>query len=102
MAAQVLSRQPAADQVSYSVSMKIFTVCALLGLAACAFAQGPLELWYRQPAQLWVEALPVGNGHLGGMIFGGAAHERIQFNEQTVWTGEPHDYAHPGAYRYLG
>ena len=71
-------------------------------MAYCAWAQGPLELWYRQPAKLWVEALPVGNGHLGGMIFGGAAHERIQFNEQTVWTGEPHDYSHPGAYRYLG
>jgi alpha-L-fucosidase 2 len=48
-----------------------------------------------------VEALPVGNGHLGAMVFGGVAHERIQFNEQTVWTGEPHDYAHPGAYRSL-
>ena len=61
----------------------------------------PLTLWYRQPAKLWVEALPVGNGHLGAMIFGDAAHERIQFNEQTVWTGEPHDYAHHGAYQHL-
>jgi alpha-L-fucosidase 2 len=82
--------------------MRIFAWGALMAFSACAFAQGPLELWYREPAKLWVEALPVGNGHLGGMIFGGAAHERIQFNEQTVWTGEPHDYAHPGAYRSLG
>jgi alpha-L-fucosidase 2 len=81
--------------------MRKLVVSAWLALSVCAFAQGPLELWYRQPAKLWVEALPVGNGHLGAMIFGGAAHERIQFNEQTVWTGEPHDYAHPGAYRYL-
>ncbi len=51
---------------------------------------------------MWVEALPVGNGKLGGMVFGGTVRERIQFNESTVWTGEPHDYAHPGAYRYLG
>ena len=58
-------------------------------------------MWYKQPAKLWVEALPVGNGRLGAMIFGGAAHERIQFNEQTVWTGEPHDYAHAGAYKHL-
>ncbi len=64
-------------------------------------APNSLVLWYRQPAKLWVEALPVGNGRLGAMVFGGVAHERIQFNEQTVWTGEPHDYSHPGAYRYL-
>src|SRR5580698_4978274 len=61
-----------------------------------------LRLWYRQPAVQWEEALPVGNGRLGGMVFGGVAKERIQFNESTVWTGEPHDYAHPGAYKYLG
>ena len=64
-------------------------------------AQSPLSLWYRQPAKLWVEALPVGNGRLGAMVFGGAGHERIQFNESTVWTGEPHDYAHHGAYQHL-
>jgi hypothetical protein len=54
------------------------------------------ELWYRQPATPWVEALPVGNRRLGAMVFGGIAHERIQFNESTVWNGESHNYAHPG------
>ena len=73
---------------------------ALLSTAP-ALAQGPSTLWYRQPANLWVEALPVGNGHLGAMVFGRIAHERIQFNEQTVWNGEPHDYAHHGAYQHL-
>src|ERR1035438_2064483 len=73
---------------------------AVSALSQSVFAQ-PLTLWYRQPAHLWVEALPVGNGHLGAMVFGGVAHERIQFNEQTVWTGEPHDYAHHGAYQSL-
>jgi alpha-L-fucosidase 2 len=76
-------------------------VLALL-ITVCAMGQEPLSLWYRQPAQQWVEALPVGNGRLGAMVFGGRAHERIQFNEHTVWTGEPHDYAHPGAHKYLG
>jgi len=56
-----------------------------------------LRLWYRQPAKVWTEALPVGNGRLGAMVFGGTAEERIQFNEDTIWTGEPHDYSHPGA-----
>jgi alpha-L-fucosidase 2 len=45
--------------------------------------------------------LPVGNGRMGAMVFGGIARERIQFNEHTVWTGEPHEYQHPGAYAYL-
>ncbi len=67
---------------------------------AVALAQ-PLELWYKQPAVLWTDALPVGNGRLGAMVYGGTAHERIQFNESTVWTGEPHDYAHVGAAKYL-
>jgi alpha-L-fucosidase 2 len=58
---------------------------------------GSLSLWYREPAQQWVEALPIGNGRLGAMLYGGVPVEHIQFNEDTVWTGRPHDYAHPGA-----
>lgn len=61
----------------------------------------PLTLWYRQPAANWVEALPVGNGRLGAMVFGGPAQERIQFNEDTVWTGQPHEYQHEGAVKFL-
>ena len=48
-----------------------------------------LHLWYRQPAQQWVEALPIGNGRLGAMVFGGLAHERLQLNEDTLWSGGP-------------
>jgi len=57
----------------------------------------PLVLWYTEPAGQWIEALPVGNGRLGGMIYGGVSEEHIQFNEDSVWAGKPHDYAHPGA-----
>ncbi|TSA36098.1 MAG: hypothetical protein D4R64_08415 [Porphyromonadaceae bacterium] len=60
-----------------------------------------LVLQYNQPAQSWNEALPVENGRLGAMVFGTVARERIQFNEETLWTGEPHDYSHPGASEYL-
>src|SRR5699024_11109086 len=56
---------------------------------------------YDEPAAQWVEALPVGNGRMGAMVYGGTASERIQFNEATVWTGGPHDYARAGAHRYL-
>ena len=61
----------------------------------------PLKLWYDEPADEWVEALPVGNGRLGGMIYGGTVNERIQVNEETLWTGQPHDYVHKGAHAYL-
>lgn len=55
------------------------------------------RLSYDAPADQWVEALPVGNGRLGAMVFGGVSEDRIQFNEDSVWTGGPHVYAHPDA-----
>ena len=61
-----------------------------------------LVLWYDKPANGWTEALPVGNGRLGAMIYGGNVTDTIQFNEETLWSGQPHDYAHPGASEYLG
>src|SRR5215471_17946205 len=77
-------------------------VAAATVLAAVAAAQtSPLTLWYTKPAQIWTDALPVGNGRMGAMVFGGITKERIQFNEHTVWTGEPHDYAHKGANKSL-
>ena len=62
----------------------------------------PLRLWYTQSATIWEEALPIGNGRLGAMVFGGVEEDHIQFNEETLWTGAPNDYAHPGASNYLG
>lgn len=52
-------------------------------------AQGNLTLWYKSPAKAWEEALPVGNGRMGAMIFGNPQKERIQFNENTLYSGEP-------------
>lgn len=63
--------------------------------------QQPLRLWYAQPAAKWTDALPIGNGRLGGMVFGGVERERIQFNEATLWTGRPRNYNRPGAAQYL-
>lgn len=60
-----------------------------------------LVLWYDKPAENWTEALPVGNGRLGAMIYGGTEKETIQFNEETLWTGQPHDYANEGAHKYF-
>ncbi len=55
------------------------------------------RLWYGQPARAWNEALPVGNGRLGAMVFGGPAEERLQLNEATLWTGGPYDPVVKGA-----
>ncbi|MCP5113049.1 MAG: glycoside hydrolase family 95 protein, partial [bacterium] len=76
-------------------------IALLLAFACPVFAE-PLVLWYDKPAANWNEALPVGNGRLGAMVFGRVAEERIQFNEDTVWQGRPHSYVHHGAHRYLG
>ena len=62
---------------------------------------GDLKLWYRRPAEKWTEALPVGNGRLGAMIFGAVQSERVQFNDDTLWTGGPHEYQHEGAAEHL-
>jgi alpha-L-fucosidase 2 len=56
-----------------------------------------LSLWYRQPAQKWVEALAVGNGRIGAMVFGGIKRERLQLNEDTLWAGGPYDPVNPQA-----
>ncbi len=58
---------------------------------------GELKLYYASPAGKWVEALPIGNGRLGAMVFGGVETERIQFNENTLWSGGPRDWNNPGA-----
>ncbi|MGD0674516.1 MAG: glycoside hydrolase family 95 protein [Polyangiaceae bacterium] len=57
----------------------------------------PLRLWYRQPALEWTEALPIGTGRLGAMVFGGAGVERLQLNEETLWSGGPYVPNNPDA-----
>jgi alpha-L-fucosidase 2 len=72
---------------------------ATLASLACGFASAdePLRLRYARPAERWTEALPVGNGRLGAMVFGGVASERLQLNEATLWSGGPRDWNNPGA-----
>src|SRR6266566_1855327 len=61
----------------------------------------PLVLWYDKPASQWVEALPVGNGRLGAMVFGGSSNERLQLNEDTLYAGGPYDPNNTEALRAL-
>lgn len=60
-----------------------------------------MRLWYQQHARPWEEALPLGSGRLGAMVFGGIESDRIQFNEDTLWAGRPRDYLHAGAIDHL-
>ncbi|MGN6363156.1 glycoside hydrolase family 95 protein [Asticcacaulis taihuensis] len=65
--------------------------------AAAGGQAGPNRLWYRQPAARWEEALPVGNGRLGAMVFGRTGQERLQLNEDTLWSGGPYTPDSPEA-----
>jgi alpha-L-fucosidase 2 len=68
-----------------------FTIFSMATTAAMQLppeTEGALTLWYAEPAREWNDALPVGNGRLGAMVFGGTSEERIQLNEQTVWSGD--------------
>ena len=64
-------------------------------------ASGALTLWYTQPATEWTDALPIGNGRLGAMVYGGIEQEHLQLNEDTLWTGGPHCYDNPDAFQHL-
>ena len=78
--------------------MKRILFALALVAAACTPVKeeaSDLKLWYDEPASQWVEALPVGNGRLGAMVFGGADREQIQLNEETVWAGQPNSNANP-------
>jgi len=71
---------------------------ALVSIASAVPARaGDNLLWYRQAAATWTEALPVGNGRLGAMVFGGIERERISLNEDTMWSGRPVERDKPGA-----
>lgn len=79
---------------------------AYISLAVCLTlsayaAENGLTLWYEQPAQQWEEALPFGNGRLGGMAFGGAVRDQIQLNEDTLWAGPAPNRDRVGAYHHL-
>ncbi|MBO9561667.1 MAG: glycoside hydrolase family 95 protein [Niastella sp.] len=84
------------------IRLTILTILAHVCIAQTIQAQPPQKLWYTKPAKVWTEALPVGNGRLGAMIFGGVGEELIQLNEATLWNGGPvRTNVNPGAYDQL-
>jgi len=83
--------------------MKQFVIFfAVILLISCRKEQdSSLCLWYQQPAAEWNEALPVGNGRLGAMVFGQPATDRIQLNEESLWSGSPVNDNNPEALKSL-
>jgi alpha-L-fucosidase 2 len=93
----------------------IFLILLSVSLTSAAQQQN-LRVWYRQPAKAsvpdklsgwendpeWLKALPIGNGHIGAMVFGDINRERIQLNEKTLWSGSPNDDDNPEAFASLG
>ena len=73
----------------------------LLTLWCLSLPAHKYRLWYDKPAMTWTQALPVGNGIIGGMVFGIPAAEHIQLNEETIWAGQPNQVLHPEAKAYL-
>ena len=76
-------------RVTKSVWCAVLATIPAVQVSAAAIAENPNLLWYDKPAVQWEQALPVGNGRLGGMIFGGTTNERVQLNDITVWSGGP-------------
>lgn len=82
--------------------MKRLKLLTLALMTLSLNAQENLKLWYEHPAQEWVEALPLGNGQIGAMVFGGIENEVIQLNEVTLWSGGPQKKnVNPDAFKYL-
>jgi len=81
--------------------MRFIISCLLMILPLSSWAVKNYKLWYDTPASTWIEALPLGNGRLGAMVFGVPAAEHLQLNESSIWAGKPNDNANPEAIKYL-
>ncbi len=87
-------------QFYFNIASRIVTLLIIL-LIGSKISANELELWYGQPAAHWTDALPLGNGRLGVMVYGGVATEELQLNEETLWGGGPYRNDNPMALQSL-
>ena len=89
----------------YVIASQIFlpaqSSCKSIGQGSSVISKRDMVLWYKQPGEKWLEGLPIGNGLIGAMVFGGVPEERIALNESSFWSGRPHNYDDPGAFNYF-
>jgi len=84
--------------MTYKIKRFCLFIFSFICSTASLLAQSnDYKLWYNKPAQVWTEALPLGNGRLGAMVFGNPATEQIQLNEATIWAGSPNNNPNPEA-----
>ncbi|MDD4991250.1 MAG: glycoside hydrolase family 95 protein [Paludibacter sp.] len=88
------------------MTYKIKSFCTLVFSISCGISSllaqsNAYKLWYDRPAQVWTEALPLGNGRLGAMVFGNPGTEQIQLNEATIWAGSPNNNPNPAALKAI-
>ncbi|HEX3857078.1 MAG TPA: glycoside hydrolase family 95 protein [Verrucomicrobiae bacterium] len=82
-------------------SLLIIAVTVASTLPLVAQQKRDMVEWYRQPAVKWLDAMPIGDGYMGAMVFGGIQQERIALNESSFWSGRPHDYNDTNAINYF-
>lgn len=83
------------------MTIKKLLMTAVWGLTLLPLQAQEYKLWYDQPAHVWTEALPLGNGRLGAMLYGNPAAEQLQLNEETIWAGRPNNNPSPEAREWL-
>ena len=83
-------------RILFTLSLLPFAISSLL-----AQDDNTERLWYNQPASIWLEALPIGNSRLGGMVYGGTNVAQLQLNEETFWSGGPHNNNSKTSINYL-
>ena len=88
----LFTERPSVGQIVLVVLILLIALCS-----QSAKAGSPYQLWYDRPAMTWTQALPIGNGTMGGMVYGTPAVERIQLNEETIWAGQPNQVCNPAA-----
>jgi alpha-L-fucosidase 2 len=89
------------ERMRFGMQTGVVVVAAAALQVSALAAEPSLKLMYDKPAEKWTEALPLGNGRIGAIVFGGTEDERLQINESTLWGGVPHDYTNPEAYTNL-
>jgi alpha-L-fucosidase 2 len=91
----------ALQRLSLRLGGALAVVAAAVLTVTAQTSESRFKLTFDKPATKWTEALPLGNGRIGAMVFGGTQNERLQINESTLWGGGPHDYTNPDAHSRL-
>lgn len=83
------------------IARAVLLIVAVLTLAPCSLQASRYKLWYNEPARVWTDALPLGNGRLAAMVYGVPQMEQLQLNEETIWSGQPNNNYNTDARQWI-